>query len=1132
MIRHRFIATVLCHLVLGCAVVAAQETGNGKVDPAKPAETTALQPGPLKTITLMDENGAPRTLLEVLQRYADQAMQGGNESGYEILSLEATGDVPEGANHAKLTVTLRIAVNRGRDEWVTIPLRFDQAAFSALPDAAKNENQRIGFQSRNEADATTDTRRGYVLWIRGRGEPFEETISLVFSVPLTGIGQENRLVLSVPRALKSKLTLLVPMADAVAKVSDGIELTQRASNKSTELALSGFQNEIDLRWGKRNGNTAEAAPVLTATGEIKASVALNSVTFEVKLTVRVDCPSGQQVSSFRVCLPPGAVLMDERSPKYTLTVVPPADASPHEGQLVEVSFPEPLEDTKSASVSFRAMSNKDPASKGLLAPAGLAADGFRVRDRILRAAKGQFSLAGFEVLEAVDQTGWIEVYARGNWDVRCEPGRGVKPEMQASSSRSPENLVARYGYHEQPFSLAARVFPKQVRIKAEPRHEISIEPGMARLAATLKYAVRGDKANQLKIDLKGWEFDRVGPEERVVPEACGLDESGMLVIRLQEGLTSEFELTLNAHRAIEPTERSLMLRLPKPEATSLSSTALAVLPADNIELRDVKVLGLERQKGPPPAWLQPRGFQQEPLCFLGETDELGEASFAATMNIRKQEISVDLSTEVGIAAGKATVRERLSYEVKYEPANALSIRVPAELGVEYSLDGQAVSAVSSEQSTAAEGPISRRIVLPGPRQGRLELTADYTVPIEKLEPLTSVSCIVPLIVPEGATFTGHRLRATVESGIGIWVRGSVWQEVGNQRGSYAAATITEFAADTPENCIMLGVHPVDLDTLGSAVIDAAWLQTIMTSSERRDRAVYRFTSDRNRLTVSLPNGADTNRLVVRLDGKELRREADYSLEPDLKLRVNLAPEEAPRERVLDLGFFSRSRPPRGRMHVELPGLAEDVWVRRCYWQLVLPGNEHIVTGPKDYTAEYEWKWNRLWWGRTPTMEQADLEELVQVDSEAPVPRGMSQYLFSAFGPAKPVDLVTACRSWIVGGASGLALLIGLAVIYLPAARHPLAGLVAVIAVVGAAVVWPGASLLAAQAAGMGLVLSLLGAILYRGVAKRRRRTVRRDLAGPVAEKDSAQTLFGSSEVEILRPTANEPDAAAVQAPEG
>ena len=66
-----------------------------------------------------------------------------------------------------------------------------------------------------------------------------------------------------------------------------------------------------------------------------------------------------------------------------------------------------------------------------------------------------------------------------------------------------------------------------------------------------------------------------------------VDESGVLVVSLREdALNEEFELSLKAHRSIDSSQESLVLSMPKPHASSISSTELIVLPADNIDLRE------------------------------------------------------------------------------------------------------------------------------------------------------------------------------------------------------------------------------------------------------------------------------------------------------------------------------------------------------------------------------------------------------------------------------------------------------------------------------------------------------------------------------------------------------------------
>ena len=1113
--RYPYIAMLLACVTLACAVVGAQEPPAAETGEQESGEAKVSRPVELDKIQWTDDNGLVIESVPLSEYYEMRNRAKGVDSESEtrepkILSLIAKGNVKERGNNpfdkgrVDLTIRLKIALLTDHEDWVRVRLRLGQAALGTELDDMDAGRYRITFEAPEGEEGTTGKRGEYVLWIKGRGEATEE-VTLRFSVPLSGIGQENRLVLSVPNAATTELTLTVPMEGAIGSVASGADLETKANgSEATDLILRGFQGDINLSWRHPDNTTSQVAPLLKADGMIRATAAGRRVEFDARLTVSVVNTPGRELTDFDVCLPPGAVLAQETDPKknYTIKDVTPEDLKPGEGRIVRVLLRKPVTGQETAEVELLATSDAKAA------------------------INGQFPLAGFNVSNAFLQTGRIDICTRGDWEVRCHPGLGVR-QTEKSDGVDSEHWVASFRYYEQPFALSARIFPKRERVSVEPQYHLKIESGIATVSSRLKYAVRGKETFELKVDLNGWEFDRIGPEPLVM--AHEVDKSGTLVISLQEGaVNEEFELLLAAHRSIAPMEGSLVLSMPKPHASSVSSTELIVLPADNIDLREdrEKMVGWEPQKVPPPASIDLPEIQQEPLYYRGETGEIGEAVFAATVSVREREIVAEISTEVGIAPSRASVNERLIFDIKYEPASELAIQVPEDLAVEYYLDGEVVDALPSEKTPTDEGLTIRKIVLSSPRQGRLELTAKYAISIHDLQPLASVPCVIPLIVPMDVAFAGHILEATVESGIGIWRGpGSPWQ-VRADETDYANASVTEFFAETPENRIGILVLQKDPDAFGSAVVPKAWIQTWMTDTQRRDRVVYQVESDRRHLKVFLPSDADTVLLRVLVDGKEV--EAEVS---DQSVIVDLGPEQNQRSHVLELLYLCESRPPRGSMQIELPHLGDDLRIRRLYWQLVLPVSEHVVSVPKDYTAEHEWDWNGAWWGRIPTKEQSDLEKWVGTKADEPIPEVTSRYLFSKFGPAETAEIATASRTWIVGGASGLALLVGLLLIYVPNLRHPLFGLVLVLVVAGSTIAWPGASLLFAQAAGIGLALALLGAVLYRGVARRRRRTMRRDMSSSVFERGSTQAQFGSSEVEVLRSTATEPDAEAVHTPE-
>ena len=169
----------------------------------------------------------------------------------------------------------------------------------------------------------------------------------------------------------------------------------------------------------------------------------------------------------------------------------------------------------------------------------------------------------------------------------------------------------------------------------------------------------------------------------------------------------------------------------------------------------------------------------------------------------------------------------------------------------------------------------------------------------------------------------------------------------------------------------------------------------------------------------------------------------------------------------------------GAMKFEFPSLGDDTWVRRAYWQLLLPPEEHLVVSPRELTGEFAWGWNHFYFGRQPVLSQADLENWVGLrhPGSTPAPAGMNVYLFSSLGRIGPCEIVTAGRSTIVFVSSGIALLAGLLLIYVRAARHPVVLLAATAILAGLTAIYPELALMAAQASAVGLALVLLAVFL-------------------------------------------------------
>ena len=105
------------------------------------------------------------------------------------------------------------------------------------------------------------------------------------------------------------------------------------------------------------------------------------------------------------------------------------------------------------------------------------------------------------------------------------------------------------------------------------------------------------------------------------------------------------------------------------------------------------------------------------------------------------------------------------------------------------------------------------------------------------------------------------------------------------------------------------------------------------------------------------------------------------------------------------------------------------------------------------------------------------------------------------------ELRTANRTLIVLFASGMALIGGLVLIYVPATRHPATLLLVALVLGSLAALYPEPTLLAGQAASLGLAATFLAALLQRIML--RRRPGSRDPASVLVDSGSTQTLYPS-----------------------
>jgi hypothetical protein len=405
----------------------------------------------------------------------------------------------------------------------------------------------------------------------------------------------------------------------------------------------------------------------------------------------------------------------------------------------------------------------------------------------------------------------------------------------------------------------------------------------------------------------------------------------------------------------------------------------------------------------------------------------------------------------------------------------------------------------------------RREVRMAAETGRHQLEVHFPLSVElaSVEPNATLPCFIPLVTPVDGELARNQVSVTTRPEIEV-VCGEPWSSPRNGQTAPKEPGTFKFQADDRVSEVQLGLTLLGEGALKPTFVDTAWIQTWMFREgqedgklARRDRAVFRLESDRRRVVIDLPHGVNARKAEYLLDGQPTEPE----VLADRTATLELPTIGGRRVLCLDVRYtHPGDRIGPGKCSIELPQLRDVSWGQRLYWELVLPDDQHIIVAPQNMTPEYRWGWTGLFWGRTSLLDQRKLEELVGSPNHTLPPSSLSRYLFSAPSGVESCSLRVATRSWIVLSCSGLALAVGLMLIYLPAVRHPavlMAGSTVLLVLV---ILYPGPAVLLAQAAAVGIGLAILAGFLDRGFGGRRRRVVKRETSSSVLERGSTQIL--------------------------
>ena len=971
---------------------------------------------------------------------------------FVLQSISVEGAVEESSKDiAQLDVIIKIRLKRSG--MFAVPLQLD-----GLSVTGKAYDGPGSFFLSN-----TDT--GYVGWIQGDADSLH-TVEVQGVAAVHNLRDESRMVLRVPPAVSSNLKLRVPLRTVAANTTGGASLLQPLPVETNQSLLTavGLKGRFELVWRPQQSAPKVAPGIVEVTGTLNVVVAgPNRVRTQVQLLLRKQ--SGI-IESFRARLPVGASLVPQAYPGYSIMPM-----SEENGPLVEVSVFEPADEV---SVSFETLFDHPPDETHI-----------------------PLEVGQFEVLGALRQSGRISLSAEGPWSLYWKEGPSVvrTPELdEVNADKLSGN--ATFEYYQQPCALNVTVKKKKSRVHVEPQFVVFLGKNIIRSTAILRYNVRGMPVDFVKLDIPEWLVQDVRAEGLDGSTILNFDENPELVVRFSEAQIGQFQIEVESIRLRESPESKLSVLIPRPLDSIVAPTTVVLLPEHGMQvtplLHEMRELASLRDATVDVA--VDISDANEALFFrdLGGTEL---PRLVADCTIRPLQIAVSSRTHLRVDLSAIGIRQSFAYEIEFGSVDYLDVLIPDSLAElenwTATLDDELVaSEVVHIDSPTETGVVLNllRVALPKPVRDRCTLEVSCTVPTDSLREQDDAVVTIPLTKPFQMTGTqsqsnqrDHRVYVSKSRDVMVSPNSDASWKMESAAGSGAPDQLV-ITTELPTRTVKLRVVPSPRSGIRTTV-HKTFIQTWLLSRRRHDRAVFQLSTTEDAIRFRLPPAVDPQSIELELNAKP--QAVEFA---DRHLYVRVAPSEPEVARhIVDMTYGLTNRPAPGRYELDQPIVVDSQWVDRTFWQLNLPHGEKLLSVSDNLISENAWRQRGLLLHRATNYSDAELNSWVGTGERRITSPAMSSHLFSSVGSIDSVGIRTTRRTTLVATCSGIVLLTGFALIYVPALRHPGFFLAAAVLLFGAGFFAPQLAGVLGHASELGVFLVILSLVL-NWIMRRKYRT--------------------------------------------
>ncbi len=971
---------------------------------------------------------------------------------YTLREFSAEGIVSEGM--ARLKVVYEVGLRQER--LTRVPLGLGNAALMRPVEWSWEGEHFLVYD---------DERKELAAWLRGpSSEPGQ--ISLDVVVPLDNPSPTPKLRLSVPRATQSRLGITVPDRDASATTSNGAVLTAtREVAQGTQFDIAGVGRDFVLRWLVADRAAATLPPALEAQGAITARVDQSAIQFEARLTVK---SLAGPIHRVQIVLPQDAQLIAVENADLAVQVRQTTTSSGGQRPVIEVR-------TDSASTG--------PLEIPLVVKQPMA-DPARTLE-----------VSGFVVRDAVRQSGRVTMLTSADWDVLWTAQEAARRVEDATADVRTADVDTAFEYFRQPFRIRGRLKPRVARLTITQRNQLRICADEAFLELRLHFRQPDRQLSVLEVQTDGWrvDLDRVEPAEVFDLEFAAVDPSGVLALPLRRPLENDLEITLPARRNLPADSTHVELPIPTPRGVRLAGATLLVVPDSNLELVPDRQALKNLTRYPDLFDDSPENSRRSFFYRVGTYP----AVFVAERHLRPRMVSVNLNSEISYRGEKSRIGQQYEYRVENDPLEEIVLEIPSELkghqGLEVTLDGERLAAGEPEQlatspdspgdgrdnASAPDSPQRVRYALPESRTGtfRLRVVYGWSASWDASEP---VPMRVPLVQPAEADVVRNVVHVTAGPQIRVEPTSSPsWQLQEPDSAPSGSSGGLRLVSAGPVGPLELQVTETRRAIQG-CYVERMWMQSRLSDVERQDRVVFRLHSSVPSRRLFLPPDVVSGTVRLWIDGREI---TDPVIEP-FERTLTLAGLAADTPTQVELVYATRGGTKTfGPSSLAPPRFEGDNWIRQMYWQVALPADKHVVKVDERFTSENAWQWTGFGFARVANLSTQQLQQWSGGHTASSLPMQSHHYLFSYFGGTHSLTLWTASRSSIVLVASGVALAVGLLLIYVPASRRPASLLAGVVVLIAGGWRYPEEAFLIGQSAVLGVVLTLVAVRLKKIVSR-------------------------------------------------